>query len=259
MKKYQAHIPDTKGMVHYSEEENETWSILIERQKKIVEGRACQEFLEGLDILKMPTDRVPQCADLNKILEKRTGFQVVPVEGLITQTKFFDLLADRKFPAATFIRTREDLDYLKEPDIFHEFFGHCPLLTQPAYADFIAWYGQNAKQADAQSRKLLARLFWFTIEFGLLYNADKGFTVYGGGILSSKEETVYAVESAVPMRHAFDAFTCLRTPYHYDEIQKLYFYLEDLTDLYYLSQLPLLDLAEKAKTKGDVEEGFILC
>ena len=257
--KYIAKQPDSHGFIPYTEEEDETWKILFERQIKIVEPRACQDFLDGLDALNMPRDRIPQCADINKRLNQLTGWSVEPVAALISQTKFFTMLAEKKFPAASFIRLREELDYLQEPDIFHELFGHCPLLTNQAYADFVEWYGKNALKADKPAQKLLARLFWFTIEFGLLKNSQGKFSVYGGGILSSKEETVYAVESDIPERVPFDPLTCLRTPYRYDIIQPLYFYLDKLEDLYHLCEKNLVSLAELAKVEGDTEPGFNVC
>src|SRR3989344_5249523 len=194
MKKYIAKKPDEKGIVHFTEEENNTWHRLIKRQKKGIQNRACDEFIEGLAILDMPSDRIPQCHEMTQKLKKATGWAVEPVAEIIPLDTFFDLLANKKFPAATFIRRPEDLDYLQEHDIFHEYFGHCPMLTHSHYADFMEWYGKMAKQADRKIQSLLGRLFWFTIEFGLI-NTLQGIRIYGGGILSSYEETIYALES----------------------------------------------------------------
>jgi phenylalanine-4-hydroxylase len=255
---YIARIPDENGNIAFDDIENETWSILINRQDKIVAAHACQDFLDGLTILNMPRDRVPQCADVNKVLQERTGWSVVPVAALIPQDKFFTLLANRQFPAASFIRRREHLDYLPEPDIFHEFYGHCSLLTNQAYADFVEWYGKNALKADKRGQKILTRLFWFTIEFGLLQQGNE-FKVYGGGILSSKEETVYAATSPIPKRLPLDELQALRTPYRYDEIQKLYYTISSMNDLYRIQSMDLLDLLEKAHIQGDMEVSFVLC
>ncbi len=259
MTKYVAKKPDGNNFIAYTREENETWKILLARQLKIVESRASHEFLDGLGALQMPSDRVPQCGDINRVLNRLTGWSVEPVPALISQDIFFNMLANRTFPAASFIRIREELDYLQEPDIFHEFFGHCPMLTNPAYADFLEAYGKNALKADERVQRLLARLFWFTIEFGLMRDSQGRFTVYGGGILSSKEETVYAVESDVPARLPFDASVCLRTPYRYDIIQPLYFYINSLDDLYALGAKDLVKMAELANVEGDVEPGFNIC
>ncbi|MCB1828336.1 MAG: phenylalanine 4-monooxygenase, partial [Coxiellaceae bacterium] len=127
MAKYEAKIPNSKGLIHYSDEENETWRLLIERQIDVIQSRACDEFIDGVAKLAMPIDRVPQCHEVTEKLMHYTGWAVEPVPALISLQAFYRLLANRKFPAATFIRRREELDYLQEPDIFHEFFGHCPM------------------------------------------------------------------------------------------------------------------------------------
>ena len=183
MTKYKAKTPDASGHIDFTKEENETWKILIERQLHIIEHRACPEFIEGLTHLNLPLNHIPQCHDINQVLQRTTGWSVVPVSAIIPLSQFFQLLANKQFPAASFIRVREELDYLQEPDIFHEFFGHCPLLTNQAYADFIEWYGKTALESDRKTQSILGRLFWFTIEFGLLETSE-GLRIYGGGILS---------------------------------------------------------------------------
>ncbi len=258
MGKYQSKTPDDKGFVHFTEEENETWNILMTRQLKIIENRACDEFMHGIDILKMPVDRVPQCGEISKALQAATGWGVAPVPALIPVSEFFTLLSNKRFPAATFIRVREELDYIQEPDIFHEYFGHCPLLANQAYADYVEWYGKMALTADPKSRPLLARLFWFTIEFGLIKNDDE-FRVYGGGILSSKEETVYSVESDVPKRRPLTVMDALRTPYRYDIIQPLYYYIEKFEDLYHLMDHDLISCVEEAVKAGEFVPEFVTC
>ncbi|MSP52851.1 MAG: phenylalanine 4-monooxygenase [Gammaproteobacteria bacterium] len=256
--KYLAKQADHNGFIQFSDEENETWAILIDRQDKVVAEFACQEYLDGLTILNMPRDRVPQCADINKVLQARTGWSVVPVDAVIPQSKFFKMLANKEFPAASFIRRRQDLDYLPEPDIFHEFYGHCPLLTNQCYADFVEWYGKSALEADKKGQKILTRLFWFTIEFGLIQHNNK-IKVYGGGILSSKEETIYAATSSIPKRVPLDELHALRTPYRYDEIQKLYYTIDSMHDLYRIQKMNLLELLETAHIHGDIEPAFVLC
>src|SRR3990167_4932817 len=212
MTKYKAKTPDASGHIDFTKEENETWKILIERQLHIIEHRACPEFLEGLAHLNLPLNHIPQCHDINQVLQRTTGWSVVPVAAIIPLSQFFQLLANKQFPAASFIRVREELDYLQEPDIFHEFFGHCPLLTNQAYADFTEHYGKLGLAADEEDRIMLGRLFWFTNEFGLI-NTAKGLRTYGGGILSSKNETIYCIESDIPERKPFDVIQVLRTPY----------------------------------------------
>ena len=257
-KKYIAKQPDENGIIHYTEEENETWNILIDRQWDIIKDRACDEYLQGLELINMPRDRVPQCNEISKVLNDCTGWAVQEVSAIISLNEFFNLLANKKFPAATFIRIREELDYLQEPDIFHEFYGHCPLLTNKAYADFMEWYGKTAIKADRKIQILMGRLFWFTIEFGLMKKGDE-FKIYGGGILSSKEESVYSVESDIPKRIPLNIETTLRTPYRYDIIQPLYYYINSIDDLYTLMDTDLIKLAEQVQPKGDLEPSFITC
>ena len=174
---------------------------------------------------------------------------------LIPFDKFFELLANRRFPAATFIRTREEMDYLQEPDIFHEVFGHCPLLTNQAYADFTETYGKLGLNASHADRVMLARLYWFTIEFGLIQTA-KGLRIYGGGILSSKEETVYCLESPEPQRKPFDPIEALRTPYRIDIKQPVYFVLDNFDTLYKLIDMDLIGLIQQARKLGEFAPAY---
>lgn len=255
---YESKKPDSQGYVDYTPLENETWAILHQRQHKIIQDRACHEYLQGLEILGMPQNRIPQCPEITARLQETTGWSVAPVEKIIKLKTFFELLANKHFPAATFIRTREDLDYLQEPDIFHEFFGHCPLLTHQAYADFIESYGKLALTAKPELRPILGRLFWFTIEFGLV-KTPQGLRIYGGGILSSFEETKYALESPIPKRSHFDIRQVMKTPYRYDEIQKEYFVLESIQDLFKMNQLDLLSLADEITSQTNKTEDFITC
>jgi phenylalanine-4-hydroxylase len=244
MTKYIAKASNAKGIVDFTDEENDIWRILFERQMEVVQNRACDEYLAGLKALDMPSDRIPQCGEISEVLKQKTGWSVAPVEAIIPLEDFFTLLANKRFPAATFIRIREELDYLQEPDIFHEFFGHCPLLTNQAYADFVQWYGENALRTSKKAQALLGRLFWFTVEFGLI-NTTKGLRIYGGGILSSYEETIYALESEIPQRIAFDLDKILQTPYRYDVIQNCYFVVDAIADLFTLKSDSILQQVEK--------------
>lgn len=248
--KYVARQPGSDGLVSYSDEEHGIWATLYERQHRAIRGKACDEFFQGLDILGMPSDRIPQLPEISKVLKRETGWEVAYVPALIPFSEFFKLLANRQFPAATFIRTREELDYLQEPDIFHEIFGHTPLLTNKYFADFTATYGQLGLAASKEDRVFLARMYWFTVEFGLIQPPGKPMRIYGGGILSSIGETEYAFNSAKARRQRFSIVDALRTPYRIDIMQPLYYYLEDLRELYELTQKDLMALVADAKKLG---------
>ena len=208
--KYVSRQSDETGFIAWSDEENQIWHELISRQLGVVEGKACDEYMAGLQKLQLPTDRIPQLEEVSKVLRATTGWECAEVPALISFDKFFELLANKRFPVATFIRSREEFDYLQEPDIFHEIFGHCAMLTNPAFAEFTHIYGKLGLAASKQDRVYLARLYWFTIEFGLL-KTEKGLRIYGGGILSSPGETTYALGSDIPERKPFDALDVLRT------------------------------------------------
>lgn len=246
---YQAKTPDKSGFVDYTKEEDSVWQTLYERQMKLLPGRACQEFLEGVKKLELKPEKIPQVKDVSERLGAITGWAISPVKALISFKEFFDLLANRKFPAATFIRIPEHLDYLKEPDIFHEVFGHCPLLTNQAFADFTQKVGALGQTMSHQEQVMLARLYWFTVEFGLI-NTPEGLRIYGGGILSSKGESVYALDSDIPNRQKLDLLTVLRTTYRYDEMQKNYFIVDSFKELFALVNVDLKAVFKEAKAKG---------
>lgn len=240
---------DTAGNVAYTPEENSVWHELITRQLPHMQGRACDEYMHGLKLLNFPNDRIPQCHEVTKVLQETTGWALEPVPALIPFDRFFHLLANKKFPAATFIRRREELNYLQEPDIFHEAFGHSPLLTNQHYADFTHTYGKLGLNATPEDRVMLAKLYWFTIEFGLI-QTDKGLRAYGGGILSSIGETTYALESPIPQRKPFDVIDVLRTPYRIDIMQPIYFVINSFDTLFELTELDLIGLIRKARQLG---------
>lgn len=248
---YTAKPLDAEGNVAYTPEENAIWHELMTRQLLIIENRACEEYMHGLKLLNLSNDRIPQCHEISETLKKTTGWALEPVPALIPFDKFFYLLANRRFPAATFIRRREELDYIKEPDIFHEVFGHCPLLTNPAYADFTHNYGKLGLNASHEDRVMLARLYWFTIEFGLIKNKSKMYA-YGGGILSSKNETIYSIESDIPLRKEFNVMEALRTPYRINIMQPIYFVLNHFDTLYQLINMDLIDLIQQARELGEI-------
>jgi phenylalanine-4-hydroxylase len=252
---YVSRQPDANGIIHYSEEENKTWHDLYQRQIEIIQNRACDEYINGLTILNLASNRIPQIHEVNKALNKATGWSVKQVAALIPFDEFFKLLANRQFPAATFIRTREDFNYITEPDIFHELFGHCPMLTDPVYADFMHEYGKLGLHASPKDRAMLARLYWFTVEFGLI-KTKQGLRIYGGGILSSNNETIYSVESDIPQRKPLVPIEALRTPYRIDILQPIYFVLNDFQQLYGVMNINLFDTIAEARKLGEYSPTF---
>lgn len=228
--RYESPLPGPDGRIAYRAEEDAVWRDLFARQMGLLPGRVVPAFFEGVERLALPADRVPQLADVDRRLAEISGFGVAAVPALISPKRFFTLLAGRKFPAATFIRRREDFDYLEEPDVFHEIFGHCPLLTIPDYADFLQRYGEVALALPAEHLWRLQRLFWFTVEFGLI-RKDDGPKIYGAGIVSSAKETPWALEAPGARREPFDLVTVLRTPYRIDILQPLYYVIESYEQL----------------------------
>jgi phenylalanine-4-hydroxylase len=253
--KYFSNPSDENGIVHWSEEENRIWHDLVVRQLDVIEGRACKEYVEGLDRLDLPKDRIPQLHEVNQVLGETTGWEVVQVPALINFDEFFRLLSTKKFPVATFIRTRAEFDYLQEPDVFHEIFGHCPLLTNQAFANFTHVYGKLGYAANKEDRVFLARLYWFTVEFGLL-NQDGELRIYGGGILSSPGETVYAIENTEVERFPMLPLDAIRTPYRIDIMQPIYFVLDKFEQLYDIANMGIMSLVEEAKNLGLYEPRF---
>ncbi len=252
---YVSKQPDEQGVIHWTEQANKVWQTLITRQLSHIVDKACDEYIDGLKKLKLPMDKVPQLGDVSKVLQKATGWQCHPVAALIGFEEFFKLLSEKKFPVATFIRTEDELDYLQEPDIFHEIFGHCPLLTNSSFANYTQAYGKMGLNATKEQRVFLARLYWFTIEFGLL-DTPKGLRIYGGGILSSPSETKYALTDTSVERRQLDkekVIDVLRTPYRIDIMQPVYFMLNKVSDLDKIRELEVDDimaLVEEAKALG---------
>ena len=252
LSKYVSKSPDENGFIQWSDEENQIWSELINRQLKCIDGVACDEYFEGLSKLNLPTDRVPQLDEVSDVLESETGWRCEPVPALIGFGEFFRLLSEKKFPVATFIRTREEFDYLQEPDIFHEIFGHCPLLTNKSFADYTQAYGKMGLMASKEERVFLARLYWFTVEFGLLETSE-GLRIYGGGILSSPSETQYAMNDENVERKPLEILDVLRTPYRIDILQPIYYSLTKVSDLDEIrkhSVEEIMAMVEQAKSLG---------
>ncbi|CAH6782263.1 Phenylalanine-4-hydroxylase [Vibrio chagasii] len=249
MTQYHSKPVSQEGWVEWSLEEDAIWHDLVKRQLDVIDDRACEAYLHGLTLLDLPLDRVPQLPEINKVLKETTGWQVQPVPALIDFDRFFDLLANKRFPVATFLRTREEFDYLQEPDFFHEIFGHCAMLTNPDFAAFTEQYGKLCQAATSKQRGYLARLYWFTVEFGLVKEGDR-LKIYGGGILSSPAETNYALEGDMAVRERFDLQTVLRTPYRIDIMQPKYYVINDLAELFQISQENLLQQADLAIEAG---------
>lgn len=240
---------DSFGRADYSVEENKTWSILLNRQKELILSRASKEFIHGVELLNFG-DTVPQHKDITDILKNHTGWGVEPVPALIQPDRFFELLANKRFPAANFIRIPSEIDYIEEPDVFHELFGHCPLLTNAPYSEFMFQFGKLAKSADPVIQKRLFRIFWYTIEFGLIKENNE-FKAYGGGILSSKSEIIYAVESEIPERRSYNSLDALRTPFRIDILQPVYFSINSFDELFKIFDKKLVELAIASMTLPD--------
>jgi phenylalanine-4-hydroxylase len=215
----------------YTEVEHDTWDTLYERQMKILPGRASDAFLNGLKALDLNTGGIPDFAVLNPKLKALTGWTVECVPGLVPDDVFFDHLANRRFVSGQFIRKPDQLDYLQEPDIFHDVFGHVPMLTDPDFADYMQAYGKGGQRAASLGMlPQLARLYWYTVEFGLMESA-KGLRIYGAGIVSSATESVFALEDASPNRIGFELERVMRTLYRIDDFQQVYFVIPSIEAL----------------------------
>ncbi|MBA4011553.1 MAG: phenylalanine 4-monooxygenase [Phenylobacterium sp.] len=215
----------------YSQAEHQVWMTLYERQSQLLPGRACDAFLKGLDALDLHRGGIPEFERINEELRKLTGWSVVAVPGLVPDAIFFDHLANRRFPAGRFIRQPHELDYLQEPDVFHDVFGHVPMLTDPIFADYMQAYGEGGLRALGRGQlHNLARLYWYTVEFGLM-ETPQGLRIYGAGIVSSRAESIFALDDPSPNRIGFDLERVMRTPYRIDDFQQVYFVIPSLRAL----------------------------
>ena len=215
----------------YTAEEHAVWDTLFARQAAMLPGRAAPEFLSGFDILHLSRPGIPNFEELSEKLMKATGWQVVAVPGLVPDDVFFEHLANRRFVAGQFIRRPDQLDYLQEPDVFHDVFGHVPMLAHPVFADYMQAYGQGGLRAQKfNAIHKLARLYWYTVEFGLIRNGD-GLNIYGAGIVSSRGESVFALDDPSPNRIAFDMERVMRTDYRIDDYQQTYFVIDSFEQL----------------------------
>lgn len=215
----------------FTDAEHGMWDKLFDRQARLLAGRVAPEFMAGLEILRMERPGIPRFEALSERLVKLTGWQVVAAPGLVPDDVFFDHLANRRFVSGNFIRTPEQLDYLREPDVFHDVFGHVPLLADPVFADYMQAYGQGGQRAAVTGNiENLSRLYWYTVEFGLV-QADEGLQIYGAGIVSSHGESLFALDDPSPNRLGFDLTRLMRTKYRIDDYQQNYFVIESFEDL----------------------------
>ncbi len=218
----------------FTTEEHDRWKFLFDRQMTIFQGRVAQEHIDSLKRLNISADRIPKFEEISKILKEHTGFEIAAVPGLVPEDIFFKMLKNRQFPSTTFLRTPDKIDYLQEPDIFHDIFGHIPLLVIPAFADYMEAFATIALKALERSAEDViraARIYWFTIEFGLI-RQNGGLRTYGAGIVSSYKETIYCVEDPKPIRTQFDLARVMRTDYRIDDLQKNYFVIDSYEELF---------------------------
>jgi phenylalanine-4-hydroxylase len=237
----------------YTAAEHDRWDRLFRRSQAILQNRACDEFTAMMQALKLSESGIPDMARLSERLEKITGWRVVPVAGLVPDEIFFDHLANRRFPAGAFIRSEQEMDYLEEPDIFHDVFGHVPLLANPVYANFMEAYGKGGQRAMSLGLlPNLARLYWYTVEFGLIRQAG-GLRLFGAGIMSSTTESVFALDDASPNRIAFNLERVMRTKYIIDDFQQTYFVIESFEKLLEECYRDFGPLYERLKLAADIE------
>jgi phenylalanine-4-hydroxylase len=244
----------------YSGTDHEVWATLFERQREILVGRASDEFLKSQSAMGMTHDLIPKFDDLNKVLRRATGWELIGVEGLLPELDFFDHLANRRFPVTWWIRKPEQLDYLAEPDLFHDLFGHVPLLMNPVFADYMQSYGRGGVKAHGigpDALVNLTRLYWYTVEFGLIRQPD-GLRIYGSGIVSSKGESIHCLESDAPNRIGFDLERVMRTRYRIDTYQKTYFVIDSYEQLIEATTPDFVPIYAKLAKQDSIPAGDVL-
>ena len=235
----------------YTEADHDTYRRLYERQSALLPGLAAQTFIDALPALGV-RDRIPRFDEINERLRPATGWEIVAVPGLIPERPFFDLLAHRRFPVTDWIRTPEEFDYIVEPDVFHDLFGHVPLLFNPVFADYVQRYGQGGLKAhDLGAGELLSRLYWYTIEFGLI-REPQGLRAYGAGILSSSGELRHSVTSPRAQRIALDLVRCMRTRYKIDDYQATYFVIDSFEQLFEMTAPDFTPIYETVRALGEL-------
>lgn len=247
-----------KHWVSYTEDDHAVWHELYERQMALLRGRACDDYLAALEALHLRSDRIPDLDRVSDILERATGWRLVIVPGLIPTPIFHEHLAQRRFPVTWWMRPREKMDYLKEPDLFHDLFGHVPMLIHPVFADYIQTFGKGGvKAVQLKAGAQLTRLYWFTVEFGLI-RTSQGLRIYGSGIVSSKTESIYCLESDIPTRLRFDLKRALRTKYKYDDLQKNYFVIDSFDELFEATKPDFAPIYQEILKLPAIEAGEVL-
>jgi phenylalanine-4-hydroxylase len=247
-----------QGWDRYTAQDHATWRTLFERQSRLLPGRACDEFIAGMRDLPIGAEHIPDFRRLSDALMRRTGWQVVAVPGLVPDEVFFEHLANRRFPAGQFIRKPHELDYLEEPDVFHDVFGHVPMLMNPVMADFIQAYGVGGLRAQRLGvLNQLARVYWYTVEFGLVQQHG-GLRIYGSGIVSSFSETIFALDDASPHRIGFDVERVMRTHYRIDDFQESYFVIGHIDELLELARIDFAPLYERVRAQPEFAPGTVL-
>jgi phenylalanine-4-hydroxylase len=242
----------------YTAEENDVWRTLFKRQMQVLPKRAISQFMDSLSTLGIEQTRVPRFDEVNEILMKRTGWQVVPVPGFMPEEAFFELLANRRFPAGNFIRGREQLDYIQEPDVFHDLFGHVPILVDPIFADYMEAFGKGGlRAAELGTLEKVGRLYWYTVEFGLIQESQ-GLHIYGAGILSSATESVFCLEDPSPHRLKFDLKRIMQTHFRIDDFQDNYFVIDSFKQLFDETYVDFKPLYDELATQPVLEPGIIV-
>lgn len=237
----------------YSEEEHDRWDRLFKRQKAVLADRACPEFLDAMEQLHLSERGIPDMGRLSDRLEPMTGWRVVPVADLVPDDAFFDHLANRRFPAGAFIRPEAEFDYLQEPDIFHDVFGHVPLLANPLFAEFMEAYGKGGLRALRLGQlHNLARLYWYTVEFGLIRTRE-GMRLYGAGIASSPKESIFCLEDASPNKVTLDLLRVMRTKYIINDFQQTYFVIDSFEGLLEMCYADFSEVYAEVRDLPDIE------
>ncbi len=247
----QADYTCAQNWAAYTDADHDTYRRLVERQSALLPGLACDAFIDALPSLGVK-DRIPRFEEINERLKPASGWEIVAVPGLIPERAFFDLLANRRFPVTDWIRSPDEFDYIVEPDVFHDLFGHVPLLFNPVFADYVQRYGAGGLKAhDLGAGELLSRLYWYTIEFGLIRQPD-GLRAYGAGILSSSGELRHSVTSPAPQRIALDLLRCMRTRYKIDDYQATYFVIDSFEQLFELTAPDFAPLYDAVRSLGEL-------
>ena len=242
----------------YGADQHGVWRTLFHRQAAVLVDRAAPEFLAGIAALRVTADFIPDFRRLNDVLDRATGWRIVAVPGLVPDAIFFEHLANRRFPSTCFIRRAEQLDYIAEPDVFHDIFGHVPMLVNPVFADYMQAYGRGGLKAlGLGSLHSLARLYWYTVEFGLIRTAA-GLRIYGSGIVSSHVESIYALDSARPHRLGFDVMRIMRTNYRIDDVQETYFVIDGYDQLFDATRPDFTPYYAALRDHNDLAPGALL-